>query len=204
MKNIQTTKYPFTNKGSTKFDIAGEHIEQSGKNQILSSNSFEIDYITEIPNKNNLLDTIFYLRPNADQITKLEQYPNENLKIQVYSSKPDISNTLTTVIIASIILFPLIILLPITIPLSIWIIKVQSYSIEPHRIITKSGILFKKQITILFNKIDHISNEQKILNKLFKNGTININTVGSSKTEMILNNIPDYKEFYEILTKQKQ
>ena len=92
-------------------------------------------------------------------------------------------------------------LLPVTLPYLIWSVKVTSFIIQPYRVTAKSGILFKKQISIVFNKVDHINLSQGALNKLFKNGTITVNTTGSSRPELTITNIPDYEEFYTVLKK---
>jgi len=165
------------------------------------SNYFKINYIDDIDTKNELIDIIFYQRPNAQQIIQIEQNIQSYSPKPILFSKPDIANSLTGLIIVSVIIFPLIALLPITIPLTIWWVKVKSYSIQPYRVVAKSGILYKKQVSILFNKIDHINYSQGMLNKIFKNGNISINTTGSSTSELIISNIHNFREFYDVLKK---
>jgi len=201
IKDITTVKYPFSKLGSIKFNVAGEHIVQQGKNQSMVSNHFKINYIDDIDTKNELIDIIFYQRPNAQQIIQIEQNIQSYSPKPILFSKPDIANSLTGLIIVSVIIFPLIALLPITIPLTIWWVKVKSYSIQPYRVVAKSGILYKKQVSILFNKIDHINYSQGMLNKIFKNGNISINTTGSSTSELIISNIHNFREFYDVLKK---
>ena len=201
IKDITTVKYPFSKLGSIKFNVAGEHIVQQGKNQSMVSNHFKINYIDDIDTKNELIDIIFYQRPNAQQIIQIEQNIQSYSSKPILFSKPDLANSLTGLIIVSVIIFPLIALLPITIPLTIWWVKVKSYSIQPYRVIAKSGILYKKQVSILFNKIDYINYSQGILNKIFKNGNISINTTGSSTSELVISNIHNFREFYEVLKK---
>lgn len=53
----------------------------------------------------------------------------------------------------------------------------------------------------MFNKINHINFDQGMLNKIFKNGNIEVNTTGSSKTELTIKNIHNFKEFYGVLKK---
>jgi len=201
IKDITTVKYPFSKLGSIKFNVAGEHIVQQGKNQSMVSNHFKINYIDDIDTKNELIDIIFYQRPNAQQIIQIEQNIQSYSPKPILFSKPDIANSLTGLIIVSVIIFPLIALLPITIPLTIWWVKVKSYSIQPYRVVAKSGILYKKQVSILFNKIDHINYSQGMLNKIFKNGNISINTTGSSTSELVISNIHNFREFYDVLKK---
>jgi hypothetical protein len=40
-----------------------------------------------------------------------------------------------------------------------------------------------------------------MLNKMFHNGNISVNTTGSSTPELIIGNIDNFKEFYDILKK---
>jgi membrane protein YdbS with pleckstrin-like domain len=201
VKDITTVKYPFSKLGSIKFNVAGEHIVQQGKNKSMVSNHFKINYIDDIDTKDELIDMIFYQRPNTQQIKQIEQNIQSYSPKPILSSKPDLANSLTGLIITSVIIFPLIALLPLTIPLTIWWVKVKSYSIQPYRVIAKSGILYKKQISIVFNKIDHINFSQGMLNKMFHNGNISVNTTGSSTPELIIGNIDNFKEFYDILKK---
>jgi len=201
IKDITTVKYPFSSKGSINFNVAGEHIVQQGKNQSTISNSFKINYINGIDTKDELIDLIFYQRPNAQQVSQIEENIQQYAQKPVIISKPDLANSLFGLIVASVIIFPLILLLPITIPFTIWSVKVRSFIIQPYRVIAKSGIFYKKQISIVFNKVDHINFSQGMLNKMFKNGNITVNTTGSSTAELVISNIDNFKEFYEVLKK---
>ncbi len=201
IKNISTVKYPFSESGSVTFDVAGEQVEQSGKNQVVLSNSFAISYAPGIENKDDLIDMIFYKRPDAEEIKNMEENISQYNSKPVLTAKPDIMNSLVPLVIGSIIIFPFIALLPLTIPLTIWSVKVTSYIIEPYRVLKKSGILYKKQKSIVFSKIDHINFEEGFLNKMFQNGTVTINTVGSSKPEMKVANTSNFRAFYDKLKK---
>ena len=199
IKDITTVKYPFSKRGSIKFNVAGEHIVQQGKNQSTVSNSFKINYIDDIDTKDELIDLIFYQRPDAQQVSQIERNIQQYTQKPVMVSKPDLANSLFGLIVVSVIIFPLIVLLPITIPFTIWSVKVRLFIIQPYRVIAKSGIFYKKQTSIVFSKVDHINFSQGMLNKMFKNGNISVNTTGSSMPELVINNIDDFKEFYDVL-----
>lgn len=199
IKNISTVKYPFSGSGSVTFDVAGEQVTQSGQTQVVLSNAFAINYAEDIENKDDLIDMIFYKRPGAEKIQNIENNIHEYSSKPVLVAKPDVMNSLVPLVLGSIIAFPLIALLPITIPLTIWSVRVTSYIIEPYRVLKKSGILYKRQKSIVFSKIDHINFEEGFLNKMFRNGTVTINTVGSSKSEMTVANTPNFREFYDTL-----
>ena len=201
IKDITTLKYPFSEFGRITFNVAGEHIVQRDKHKSVVSNNFTIRYIHGIDTKDELIDIIFYQRPAAQQILQMEKNVKSYSPKPIHTSKPDLANTLIPAIIISIIFFPLVIILPFIIIFVVWSVKVRSYSIQPYRAIAKSGIFYKKQTSIIFSKIDHINFHQGMLNKLFRNGSITVNTTGSSRPELKINNIPDFKEFYEILKK---
>jgi len=63
----------------------------------------------------------------------------------------------------------------------------------------RSGVIFKKQKSITFNKVDFINFNQKPINKIFGSGNITVNTTGSSIPELTINNTRDFKKFYKIL-----
>lgn len=199
IKNITTSQYPFSRFGSIRFDVAGEQIVQQGKNTSIVSNNFKINFIDNISVKDELIDLIFYQRPNSQKIKQIEQDIENYSPKPLLVAKPDMSNSLFGLILISVIFFPLIILLPITLPLLIWSVKAKSYIIQPYRVISKSGIIYKKQKSVVFSKIDHINHRQGMVNKMFNNGKITVNTTGSRTAEITIKNIPDYKEFFQEL-----
>ncbi|MGM0439156.1 MAG: PH domain-containing protein [Patescibacteria group bacterium] len=188
VKDIETTKYPLSGLGSIKFNVAGEEIKQQGKQTVTVSHHFKINYIPSIETKDDLIDLIFYKRLNKSQAEDVEKTPEKYKPETKMTAYPDLGNSVTKGII-----------FPIIIPIIIWWVKRKSYLIQDYRVVYRRGILFRKQTSIVFNKIDHIDHKQNILNKIFKNGEVLVNTVGSSKTELILKDISNFKEFYNLL-----
>ena len=195
VKGIKTVKYPFSKRGSIGFDIAGESVivtkdSRGRKSTQTVSNRFKISYVENIDLKNDLLDQFFYRKLDARKAAWIENNISSYVEKPVITSKPDVTNSV-------IELFFLLPFLPIIIP----VIKAISYSIQPHRVIEKSGIFYKNQLSVLFTKVDHINLSQGALNKSFKTGSISINTTGSSKPEMVIKNVKDFREFYDVLKK---
>ncbi|MFH1439422.1 MAG: PH domain-containing protein [Candidatus Woesearchaeota archaeon] len=193
IKDITTTKYPFSSRGSIRFDVAGEHVIQSGKEKRIISNGFNINYVDDIENKDELIDLIFHTRPSASKVRDIEQNINKYSPAPILTAKQDMINSVVPVII----IFPFIIFLP----LIIWYVKVKRYVIQPYRVYMRYGMVYKKQKSIVFSKIDYINFSQGMLNKMFSNGNITLNTTGSSTAELTINDISNFKEFYEILKK---
>jgi uncharacterized membrane protein YdbT with pleckstrin-like domain len=117
-------------------------------------------------------------------------------------TKPDIANPVLVLVILSILITPLLILLPITLIWTIWSRKVITYILESYRVVEKSGILYKKQTSIVSHKIDYINKDRGFTNQVFKNGNVTIHTVGSSSPELILTDVKNYEKVYEELKKQ--
>ncbi|MCD6229734.1 MAG: PH domain-containing protein [Candidatus Diapherotrites archaeon] len=212
IKDISTVKYPFSQSGSVQFNIAGERVVQQGKTAVVISNSFKVDFIEDVSSKDELIDLIFYRNPNAQEVKDIERniqaYVEEST--QVLTAKPDVSNTIVVWGVPAVVvtllfvlflqfLIPLLLVLPVVVLLAVWSVKVRSFSIEPYRVVEKSGILYKKQTSILFRKIDHLNVNQGMLNKMFGNGNVSVNTTGSSTAELVVVDIPDYREFYDKL-----
>ncbi|MBU1975249.1 MAG: PH domain-containing protein [Nanoarchaeota archaeon] len=200
VKDITILKWPGTHKGNLRFNVAGEHIV-SGDNQgksrqaAVASNNFKTSYVMNIEKKDDLIDWIIAKRPDPiDENQVLEAKP-------ILVAKADIGNSVFGLIVISVIIFPLILLLPITVTFTIWSAKVKRYIIEPTRVLGRTGIFYKKQTSILFNKIDHINFKQGAINKMFKNGTIVVNTVGSSTPELIMTTMHDFQNFFDELKK---
>lgn len=212
IKDISTVRYPFSQSGSVQFNIAGERVVQQGKTTAVISNSFKVDFIEDIGSKDELIDLIFYRNPNAQEVKDIERNIHAFVEesTPVLTAKPDVSNTLVVggvpavvVTLLFVIFLPslisLLLILPVVVLLAVWSVKVKSFSIESYRVVEKSGILYRKQTSILFRKIDHLNVNQGMLNKMFGNGNVSVNTTGSSTAELVVVDIPDYRKFYDKL-----
>jgi uncharacterized membrane protein YdbT with pleckstrin-like domain len=188
VKDIETVRYPSSKLGSIKFNVAGEEIRQQGKQTVRVSHHFKINYVPNIETKDDLIDLIFYKRLNKAQAEEVENKPEKYKPKTKMMTTPDLKNS-----IVKSIIFPFII------PLVVWWVKRKSYLIQDYRVVYRRGIIFRKQTSIVFNKIDHIDYREGALNKLFKNGDVLVNTVGTSKTELTFTDIPNFKEFYSLL-----
>ncbi len=206
VKDMTIVRYPFAQHGKITFDVGGERVVGQGEDQSVVSNGFSIRYVPDIPVKNEVLDYMFLKNPSASQIVQYERMVSRAASTAVLSktiltARPALANSLLGLFVASTIIFPLLVFLPLTIPLMIVHVRCRSFLLQEHRVVTRSGIVYKKQISILMRKIDHTNLRRGMFNKLFANGTIMVNTVGSSKPEITVNDISNYNEFYTALRK---
>ncbi len=206
-----------TGKGVGIQAMPGSGTKPQAMQGMLTSHHFKINFIRGIQTKDDLIDMIFHKRLTASQIKSMEANIKESDSENLAIAKPAVANKLLLPIIIMIVVNAIIVsfllaisplaiipLLAIDLLILAFIILgvlVKSYSIQPYRVVAKSGILFKTQTSIIFGKIDHLRSSQGPLNKLFRNGNITVHTTGSSKPEITIQNIPAYREFYKNLEK---
>lgn len=191
IKWIKSTKFPFTNTWKLLLNVAWEvQVESKTQWQALwnfakwtwawiFSNSVDIDYIKNVFESHDKLDNILNWKEiNTEKLSEAKQ---------------DIVNT---IILMILFIFPIIF-----IPLVIWFIKVQYWVLEKNRVLFWSWIIYKKRQTILYHRFNFIDLKRWFLNKIFKNGSVNIYTIWSSSVDMNIPNIDNYSEIYELLKK---
>lgn len=207
VKDVTTTRYPLTHRGTVECNVAGEHLK-AGKSLRRVSNSFSIAYVTAIEAQDDAIDNLL---------------ANRTSKKPIRSSKPALANTMLICGVAGLgLLIALALLYFLSLSefhrLSATAIAVFAYAaactyallrirairyeIDQTRVVYHRGILYKTAQSLFMRNIDHINQSQGPLGKLFKNGNVMINTTGSSMTELTLRDIPDFLDFYKELKKQ--
>ena len=191
IKWIKSTKFPFTNTWKLLLNVAWEvQVESKTQWQALwnfakwtwawiFSNSVDIDYIKNVFESHDKLDNILNWKEiNTEKLSEAKQ---------------DIVNTIIPMIL---LIFPIIF-----IPLVIWFIKVKYWVLEKNRVLFWSWIIYKKRQTILYHRFNFIDLKRWFLNRIFKNGSVNIYTIWSNSVDMNIPNIDNYSEIYEKLKK---
>lgn len=196
IKDNRTSHLFFIQKGSVTCNIAGEQVVNTGKNQTMISHSFSVSYLNNISRIDDLLDFIFLKNPSSKDIHAFASSNKALSKPQsiAYASS---KNSILLIIIFSVIIFPLLLILPLTLFFAHLVQSRKSFVLEDDRILYRSGVLFKRQQSVLYSKIDSINKYQGAFNKLFNNGNVVINTAGSSQPEMVLRSVIDYVDFYD-------
>lgn len=204
IKKTLTTVYPGGKNGSLKVFVAGEEAlathnkKMDNKKQAVSTRpcSFTLGFLPEAFSKSQILDDVLAGRLEVeDESTSLEPLP------LITESKRGLGNALVSLILLSTILFPLLPFLLITFPLTFLSIKRWRYRLEAGRIVSSWGLLFKKRESILLDRVDSQQQKQGFLGKLFKNGTLKIMTAGSSKPDLIINDVASYQTISQEIKK---
>lgn len=205
VKRTTATRYPGGMEGELKIYVAGEeqiHAQQ-GKNKgikpMLKQCAFTSGMLQQPSEIGKFLDDILSGRADPSPTAK----PAKPAEILVESPR-SAGNALTVLLLISILLFPLISLLPITIPLTVLRIKRWRYRVEDFRIVNSHGVLFRSETSVLLDRVDSLRQSQGILNKIFRNGKISVMTAGSSKPDLILIDAPEFQKLHDTIRKNTE
>jgi membrane protein YdbS with pleckstrin-like domain len=155
------------------------------------------------------IKNVFEKFEENDEILNKEEVEKESIA----TSKQDIWNSIFVYIILLIIvsvwiLFSgLAILLLLLIPfliiiwLIIWSIKVKFYDYQKDRILFSSWIIYKQKHSILYKKFNYVEFNKWFVNKIFKNWNIKIYTLWSWSIDLLIKDIPNYREVYNLFKK---
>ena len=200
VKRITATRYPGIEQGELKIYVAGEEQayaqqkKQKGLKPMLKQCSFTSGMLPHPVESSSLLDDILSGRTAPSS----EATPAEASETLAESPR-SVGNSLVALLLISILLFPLIALLPITIPLTILRVKRWRYRVENFRIVTNHGVLFRSDTSVLLDQVDSLQHSQGILNKIFRNGKVSIMTAGSSKPDLVLIDSPGYRKLHDTI-----
>ena len=190
------TRYPFTDVGNLQFYAAGEHQvqQQAGKGEMVVAYGVRLRFIGEISRWMTQIDTM--LEPTLDDVQLAEG------SALLRQAQPAVANGVLLLLGVSLLAFPLLALLPLTLPWVVLSLRCRHYRIETGRVVSLSGILFKKQETVLWSRIDALQKRQGFLNTVLSNGSIFILTAGTSTPDLKLLILEFYDVFHADLRRR--
>jgi len=200
VKKLELTRFPGGDVGRVRFFVAGERRIGQQQNGLLSLADPKSAQRGMIPYQFTL-EYIDHIEANTRSFSELLEGRSASPDLAQSSavlmeSRPALSNSMTLAVLVSVLLTPLVALLPLTLPFIALVLRRRQYRIEAERVVYTSGVLYRTHTSIAFNRIDAIRHEQGALNKLFKNGNVILLTAGSSKPDLVLRDLPDYEAFY--------
>lgn len=176
IKSQAATHYRLTPVGGLYLDVGGRNLQQQGNQQTTQPNGFLADYL---PHAQQELDAI-------DQELTGHQ-PTTPLK----TARRDWANH----IITHTLIPPLLLILPVT----LWRTSKWRYELQEHRIHEHYGVWNTRTRTVAYRNIDHVNEHRGFTNKLAKNGSVNVQTLGAGLT---IKNISDYQQWREAIEKR--
>ncbi len=205
VKRTTTTRYPGGEEGALEIFVAGEEqvyaqqAQAKGRTPMLKQCSFTSGMLPQVAETGKLLDDILSGRSHPSP-SAIPAEPSETL----VESPRSVGNALAVLLLSSILLFPLIALLPLTIPITIIRVKRWRYRIESFRIVTSHGVFFRSETSVLLDRVDSLQQSQGMLNKIFRNGKVSIMTAGSSKPDLAIIDCPAYLRVHEEIRKHSE
>jgi uncharacterized membrane protein YdbT with pleckstrin-like domain len=177
--------------------------------------------VPDIPVQDELVDFILLNRPQAEEIRRHLSAAKDHAQEPLLKKKPSLKNPLFITILllllpnlfvlflvfsaaalnnAAALLFGAAVIFDALVLASVVIYtRAITYVVQDTRVLERWGVFYKKQTSVVFGKIDFLNNSQGMVNKIFKNGNITVNTIGSSRPEVTLKNLDDYQQFYKKL-----
>lgn len=208
VKKTVLTRYPFSGLGRVEVLVAGEERRvtagQGGRREVVKPYGFALHYVEDVETFAVVLDEILEAGPEAELVAALEGGEAPALPAPLRESRPDLANSLVPLLGLSVLLFPLLALLPITVPWLWLVVRRRRYRVEPRRVVARWGVLYRCQASILHGRIDTLRRAQGALNKLFGNGTVTLFTAGSSRPDLKLANLPDHQAVYESIQRRTE
>lgn len=209
IKRSESTCYPGGKKGKLEIFVAGEEevlqgVQQQrhgvkGMQPALKQCSFTSGYLPEVVEKALLLDGVLSGRAEPGQ--QVEPATGKEILLEARRS---VGNAIVQLILVSVLLFPLIVLLPVTVPI-VWIrVGRWRYRVEDFRVVVSRGVFYRKQTSILLDRVDSLQQKQGVLNKVFRNGDVSIMTAGSSKPDLKVIDSPGYLALYQLIRERSQ
>lgn len=205
IKRIQLARYPGGEEGDLEIFVAGEEefqhaaAKKKGQQGILRPCSFTSRFLPAVRERGLLLDDILCGRidPAPDAVAA------EPLDL-LLEARRSVGNAVVKLVLLSVLLLPAVVLLPLTIPLRVMGVKRFRYRVEAARVVMSWGILYRRETSILLDRVDSLQQSQGPLNKMFRNGNVRIMTAGSSKPDLVISDSPDFLALYEVIRENSQ
>lgn len=205
VKRTRTTEFPFGKTGNLTVFVAGEEEllpnvkERKGQKPLLKQCTFRPGFLAEVSKTGLFLNDILCGKVDPSSAPK----PTE-VCAPIAESKRSTGNAISILLLISLLIFPLLVLLPLTIPLTIIRIKRWHYSITESAIAMRWGLFFRKQETVILDRVDSLAQSQGPLNKMFRNGNVSIMTAGSSKADLVITDSPAYLALHQAIRDRTQ
>jgi uncharacterized membrane protein YdbT with pleckstrin-like domain len=205
VKKVVLTRFPSCDIGRVEFCAAGENLgggaasggaggQGSGKGLSARPYGVILRFLGDLNRWHTELDGMLE-RPQEAGAPAVGS-------LVLRASQPALANSLVPLLLGSIILVPLIALLPLTLPWTIVSVRRRHYRIEAGRVVCESGVIYRRHESVLWSRIDALLSNKGLLNTMLGNGSITLLTAGSSKPDLVLSALPDCDDFYAQLLDQ--
>ncbi len=193
IKKVEVTRYPGSDAGQLKLYVAGERLVQNNNNK---GNATPVPYsvaaarLANVRELGRWVDELIAGRRGAVDTRAPSAAPPR------WQAQPVVATVATRVALVSLLLLPISL---ITVPLSIWRARVRVYRLDDLRVIRAEGRIWRRESSVLLDRIDSLQRTQGPLGKAFGNGNVTVFTAGSSRPDLQLTDLKTYNEVYSAL-----
>ena len=196
MKKLTVVRYPWSRQGNLKIFVAGERqVQNNNQSQggAAVPYSFDVKYLASVQDLGAVLDGV--LRGVREPVDERPNVPLDPL----LETRPHVGHAMVPLLFGSLFIFPLI---PFVVPWSFIAVKKRRFVLERDRVVYQSGVLFKTEVSVLYDRIDSLQRKQGALGKLFGTGNVTLFTAGSSLPDLVLGAVPNHGAVYEAIRAQ--
>jgi uncharacterized membrane protein YdbT with pleckstrin-like domain len=192
VKKLQVRCYAGTTRGRLTVFVAGETAFQTkkGTSGAVVQNRFTTHYLPDVTPFRTTLDPLLLGRLAPEDVTTVRTETSEG---QVF--RPAVANTVVLLGVLGVFLPPLWLLLP----WRVLSVKRRVYRVKSAQAVLEEGVVYRTYTSVLFDRIDSMTQGQGLLGKVFNNGTVTLMTAGSSRPDLVLANAPGYAALYKAI-----
>jgi uncharacterized membrane protein YdbT with pleckstrin-like domain len=193
IKKVRLTQYPGSDLGWVRVFVAGETRTENknGQQGPPVQNMATAYFIDGIEEKRSRLDAILRgARPDDPAPEPVEA---------VIETGVSVPRAVGGLLLVSIIILPLVLFLPITLPWTALSVSRWRIRLESDRVVFSGGLVYKWQESVLLDRVDSINQAQGFVDKLFGNGKVTLFTAGSSRPDLALTYLPDHTVLYDAI-----
>jgi len=208
IKRRKVTLYPGRAAGSLEIFVAGEEQSNLSNAQQTKDNrvnglprqcAFRTGFLIDALEVGKLLDDILCGRNDAAP----DAVSADALEVLLEAPRA-VKNAIIRLVLLSVLLFPLLPLLPFSLAWTAVAIKRWRYKIDLARIVIRRGVFYHTEETTLLDRVDSLKQNQGPVHLLCGNGDVSIMTAGSSKPDLIIQDCPDFRKVYELIRDNSQ
>ena len=202
VKRVHLTRYPGGDVGQVRLLVAGEQrvqtqkgaADDAAKGGIVVPYGFTVKFLAGAATHRCLLDDLLTGRVPAAP----DAAPGAPLAV-LRESQPVVGAAVARLVGLSLLAFPLLPFLPLTLPLTVAAVRRRRFRVEAGRVVVTWGLVFDHQESVPFDRIDTLRHERGPLGKLFGAGNVVLLTAGSSTADMVLGDAPDFEALYALI-----
>lgn len=191
-KKVAIKLYPGGGVGDVQIFVAGERIVQQGNN----NGAVPVPYSLTA----RFVPATHDLGAQLDEVLQGVRDPGDDRPVgavaPVLEARPKVAQMMVGALFVALLLAPFS---PFILIVSWMRARRVRYRLEADRIVRSEGLLYRRETSMLLERIDSLEQKQGAFGKLFGTGTVTLFTAGSSRPDLALGALPDHGTMYRAI-----